>query len=572
MTDHWIEQSTRNPYVRLVALLGGLLLIGMALYGLRAVLTPVFISFFVAYLLDPVVDRFEARGVNRTVAIIILMVVLFILSGLMLLLIGLAVSELVDVIKNLPAWLDATIREWRSTWQEQPAVVWISETLGWDIRSVNAEYALDAVQSLRERLLGLLPNLVGPLRAILTHALSGTMALVGWVANIVLIPLISFYLLRDFDLIVARVKGLVPKHYVDEVSTIFKQIDESIAAFIRGQLLVMVILGVLYGIGLALFKVKMGFGIGLLAGLLCIVPYLGFFVGIGLALLMSLMGGEYIWLNLIGTVVTFGVVQILEGTFITPKVVGDKVGLHPVWVIIALMVGANALGVLGMLIAIPVAAVIKILLVRAIAKYEKSRLFSREEKSAPSDDESAAEPEAPEPQSAENEEAAAAIFAPSTEGDQLLDDLVSRVENASVSQGIRESVDAAARGAAGDASDDAPIEDAEPSPSPDPADLTQKAKIPFSPSSVVKPGPEEDEEWAKRLGRKQTPQMASPEKKSGKESTKTLPDHPISPQLQEIIDRSTPPDEETGTTESSQGSNTLRGVPVRPKDEQNEDD
>ena len=139
MSDHWIEQSTSNPYIRLIALLGGLVLLGVIVYSLRGVLTPVFVAFLIAYLLDPVVDRFEARGVNRTLAIVILMIVLFIVVGLMLVLIGLAVGELIDAIKDLPGWLEATIHEWRSTWQQQPAVIWVTQTFGIDLVSVDTD-------------------------------------------------------------------------------------------------------------------------------------------------------------------------------------------------------------------------------------------------------------------------------------------------------------------------------------------------------------------------------------------------------------------------------------------------
>jgi predicted PurR-regulated permease PerM len=522
MSDHWIEQSTRNPYIRLIALLGGLVLLGVIVYSLRGVLTPVFVAFLIAYLLDPVVDRFEARGVNRTLAIVILMIVLFIVVGLMLVLIGLAVGELIDAIKDLPGWLEATIHEWRSTWQQQPAVIWVTQTFGIDLVSVDTDGAIEAVRSLRERLVGLIPNLVGPARAILTHALSGTVTLFAWIANIVLVPLIAFYLLRDFDTIVARVRDLVPRHFRDEVTTIFKEIDLSIAAFVRGQLLVMIILGMLYGLGLTVFQVKMGFGIGLLAGLLCIVPYLGFFIGMGLAVIMSLMGGDAIWLNLIGTVVTFGVVQILEGTVITPKIVGDKVGLHPVWVIVSLMVGAHALGVLGMLLAVPAAAVIKILLKRAIVRYKASRLFDRE-----------------------------------------------RTPNAVADAVADETTEPPSLPSAGDeeGTEDAEHEAAEPEAEPE---HEHDAVEPEAPAEKAAPAAqkapimnaEHDEDWARRTGRIR-PSGAGTVKESPKDSTATLPNHPVGPQLQQVIDDAKARDRASAPPSEKAEPGTLHGVPAR---------
>lgn len=373
MNDSRIELAMRNPYIRLLALLTGLFFFGWFVYGLRGVLTPLLISFLIAYLLDPVVDRFEARGINRTLAILILMVVLFISTSVFIFLIALAVRDFSDVIKNdLPNWLENVVMPWLN----DVTLPWISSTFDLDLnRGGRTDYLSGIVQEVRGQLASFVPRLAGPIRTILTSALSGTLALVAWVANLILIPLFSFYLLRDFDKIVAKARGLIPRHIESDVAKVFREIDETVSAFVRGQLLVMLILGVLYGIGLSISQVKMGFGIGLIAGLLCVIPYLGFFAGISMALIMSLMGGDNIWWNLIGTGITFGVVQALEGTIITPKVVGDKVGLHPVWVILSLMVGAHILGVLGMLLAIPAAAVIKIIINRALKAYRESEYF-----------------------------------------------------------------------------------------------------------------------------------------------------------------------------------------------------
>ncbi len=592
MRDHWIEQSTRNPYIRLLALVVGLFFLGWAVYGLRGVLTPVFISFLIAYLLDPVVDRFEARRVNRTVAIIILMIALFLATGVMVFLIGLAISELVDVLKTFPAWLEATVREWRETWQEQPVVVWISETLGLDIGSADAGYVLNAIQQFREQLLGLAPRLAGPVRSILSSALSGTMALVAWAANLILIPLFSFYLLRDFDRIVARIRALIPDPYRDEVSKVFREIDETIAAFVRGQLLVMLILGVLYGAGLALFQVKMGFGIGLLAGLLSVIPYMGFAIGIVVALIMSLMGGDLIWLNLLGTVVTFGVVQILEGTVITPKIVGDKVGLHPVWVIVALLIGAHMLGVLGMLLAVPLAAVIRIILHRAEVRYKASRFFAHGAErfgtrppppSADKPDPEAKEPEDEEP---EDEEPGDAADESSAEP-AVSSDLRRSVDAASRSNGLRESVDAIAksesdsheasapRAAGAQPEDDAAAEIF--------ADEPEAPATPEEPRASGTPGEPKpgakafDEAWARRLGRPSRDKIVDqPDIGGDQAKAKTLPDHPMRPELEKLIkeqkkEEETPPAGEAQAPENKdEGGKTLPGMPLKKQDEEGE--
>jgi predicted PurR-regulated permease PerM len=361
-----LRQAWQNPYVKLVAIAGSAIVASCALYGLRAVLTPVFIAFLIAYLLDPVVDRFEARRINRTIGIFILLIMLLVALGFLVIMTTLAVRDLREIAEEFPIWLEQVVLPWL----RGPVTSWLATTFGLapDLEALLVE--------IRDHLATHAPRLAGPVQSFLSSALSGTLALASWMANAVLIPLFAFYLLRDFDRITARVRELVPRRHADGFVRIFRQIDETLAAFIRGQLLVMLILGILYSLGLVLFQVPLGVGIGLLAGLLSVIPYLGFMVGIGLALVMSLMGGELIWWNLMGTVVTFTVVQLLEGTFITPKVVGDKVGLHPVWVIVALMVGAQLLGVLGMLLAVPVAAVLRTLLVHGLEAYRGSEYFN----------------------------------------------------------------------------------------------------------------------------------------------------------------------------------------------------
>jgi predicted PurR-regulated permease PerM len=372
-----LEFAIRNPFVKLFAFLVAFILFGWLVYHLRGVLTPVLISFLIAYLLDPLVDRLERRGLSRTLSILILLVLLFIAASAMLFFIALALRDLVDVIKNdLPRWLDHQVMPWLNG----AALPWLSSTFDLHLeRTGDVSMVRGAIAELRTHLTSLVPHLSSPARIVLTSALSGTMALLSWVASAIMIPLISFYLLRDFDRIIAKARSLIPRQFETEVVATAREIDTTLAAFLRGQFLVMMILGLLYGIGLSIARVKMGFGIGLLAGLLCFIPYLGFFIGIGMALIMSLLGGDNIWWNLLGTGITFGVVQALEGSVITPKIVGDKVGLHPVWVIVALLVGASLLGVLGMLLAIPLAAVLKIIIRKALVVYRKSLFFTREE-------------------------------------------------------------------------------------------------------------------------------------------------------------------------------------------------
>jgi len=183
-----------------------------------------------------------------------------------------------------------------------------------------------------------------------------------------------FYLLRDWNVIIARVRALLPKRVEATVVLLFKQCDEVLGSFIRGQLLVILCLAALYSLGLSLVGLKMAVLIGMIAGVLSVVPYLGFAVGIISALLMALIQFQAP-LPLLWVALVFGICQLIEGMFLTPVLVGDKIGLHPVAVIFSVLAGGQLFGFLGVLLALPVAAIIMVLLRYVHAHYEQSELY-----------------------------------------------------------------------------------------------------------------------------------------------------------------------------------------------------
>ncbi len=211
---------------------------------------------------------------------------------------------------------------------------------------------------------------------VVSQATASGLALLAWLANLVLIPVVGFYLLRDWDVMMAKLRSLLPRQREAQVMGLAGECHEVLGAFVRGQLLVMLALGLIYAGGLMLVGLELGLLIGLLAGLAAIVPYMGFIIGIGAALVAGLFqfGGDPY--AMLGIVAVFMVGQALEGMVLTPLLVGDRIGLHPVAVIFAILAGGELFGFTGVLLALPVAAVIMVLLRHVHDLYKESDMYA----------------------------------------------------------------------------------------------------------------------------------------------------------------------------------------------------
>jgi predicted PurR-regulated permease PerM len=204
-------------------------------------------------------------------------------------------------------------------------------------------------------------------------------AMVAWVANVLLLPILAFYFLRDWDKLVVRVAAMIPRDHIGTVGRLAHESSDVLGAFLRGQFLVMLALGAIYAIGLSVVGVKLGLLIGIIAGLISFVPYLGAATGIVLALLAALVQSKgFDWTLLILVGVVFAIGQLLESYVLTPRIVGDRIGLHPVAVVFAVMAGGQLFGFLGMLLALPIAAVANVLLRFANERYTQSELYAGE--------------------------------------------------------------------------------------------------------------------------------------------------------------------------------------------------
>ena len=328
---------------------------------LAPILSPFVIAVILGWLGDPMVDRLEARRISRNTAVILVFgamtVVLLVVA---VLLIPVLEDQVMILVNSLPGYRD---------WFVGTALPWVEHRTGLQILSwLDPERLFVLIREHWQSAGGAASTLLG-------YVSRSGFALLGWLANIVLLPVLSFFFLRDWDLIVGRIGLLVPRDHFDTVRRLALESNEVLGGFLRGQMLVMLILGLLYALGLWLVGLDLGILIGLLAGLLTFVPYLGpaFIVLFGgIAALVQI--GD--WQHLAGVGVVFAVGQLVESFVLTPMLVGDRIGLHPMAVIFAVMAGGTLFGFLGMLLALPVAAVVNVLLRYTQERYRQSRLYA----------------------------------------------------------------------------------------------------------------------------------------------------------------------------------------------------
>lgn len=346
-----------NRWLWLVALF----LIGWLIYQLSPILSPFLVGILLAYLGDPLVDRLERWKLSRTWGVILVFTLFTLLCLLLLLvLVPMLGKQLMHLYELAPLGLD---------WLQLTALPWVQARFGLD----DDFWRVDQLKSAFSANLGSTKDVVA---IILSQATASSIALLAWLANLLLVPVVCFYLLRDWDLIMAKLRTLLPRRREDAVMSLMRECHEVIGAFLRGQLLVMLALAVVYSAGLMLVGVELGLLIGVLAGLASIVPYMGFVVGIGAAVIAVLFQFGLELYPLLGVAAVFTVGQMMEGMLLTPLLVGDRIGLHPVAVIFAVLAGGQLFGFTGVLLALPVAAVIMVLLRHVHDLYKLSDLYA----------------------------------------------------------------------------------------------------------------------------------------------------------------------------------------------------
>ena len=334
-----------------------------SIWILAPVLVPFAFAAILGWLGDPMVDRLQARGIGRhTAVILVFSAIVLVLVIALLLLIPLLEQQISTLIDSIPRYRD---------WFFGTVVPWLESRVHFQLHTwLDMDHLLALLRDHWQ-------SAGGVAAVVLGYVSSSSFTVIGWLVNIVLLPVLTFFFLRDWDLIVGRVGSLVPRDHYQTVRRLALESNAVLGGFLRGQLMVMLILGIIYGIGLWIVGLDLGILIGLIGGVLTFVPYLGpasIIVLGGLAALVQF--GD--WQHLVGVAVVFSIGQTVESYWLTPKLVGDRIGLHPMAVIFAVMAGGALFGFLGMLLALPVAAVANVLLRYAQERYRHSELYAGE--------------------------------------------------------------------------------------------------------------------------------------------------------------------------------------------------
>lgn len=330
----------------------------IAVYVLRSVLLPFVAGIVIGYLLDPWASKFEKWGMSRTCATVLVMFLVVIIAvPAVLMLFGIIDEQLGQFIRAVPNYLASFARK------IEPVINELQQR----IPSLEPERIRDYIRSNMANSLKLVGNVM---RSVITNGF----ALINILSLVLITPIVSFYMLRDWDTFVAKVDSLLPKQSKKSIEKQAREIDRILASFIRGQLSVCVLLGTFYAVGLYIVGLDLGVLVGFLAGIISFIPYVGTIFGFVVSMAIAFAQFDNM-MQILQVAGVFLVGQFIEGNFLTPKLVGDSVGLHPVWVMFALLAGGVLLGFLGLMIAVPVAAIIGVIMRHAIENYKQSSLY-----------------------------------------------------------------------------------------------------------------------------------------------------------------------------------------------------
>jgi len=359
-----IRQSVRRPpslQRQVLFWLAALFVLALFLYIFSPILLPFVAGMAIAYALDPLADWLERRGLSRLWATLVILLLFAVIVALLLItLLPALVNQLVGLAGRLPDF-----------------VGWISERLQPLLQSRFAQQLGIDPDSLGESLRPLASQAAGWISAVLIGLWSGGQAMLSIVSLLVVTPVVAFYLLYDWDRMVGHVDALLPRDHAPTIRRLSGDISQTIAAFVRGQGLLCIILGVFYAVALVAIGLNFGLLIGLMAGLLSFIPFVGSLVGFATSVIVAAVQfwpDQWIWI--VVTAVVFIAGQFIEGNILQPRLVGNSVGLHPVWLMFALLAFAMLFGFVGTLIAVPVAAAIGVLVRYAVQRYRDSAFYA----------------------------------------------------------------------------------------------------------------------------------------------------------------------------------------------------
>ncbi len=329
-----------------------------SVYILRSVLLPFVAGIIIGYLLDPLTSKFTKLGLNRTLAtFLVLFLVIITLVPALIILFGVIDEQLGRFIAVVPQYIGALIKK------IEPLIIELQD------RFPNLE-----PDKIKEYLRNNATNSLKLIGSVFRSVITGGFAFFNLLSLLLITPVVTFYMLRDWDKFITKVDGLLPRSSKASIRQQAREIDRTLSGFIRGQVSVCILLGTYYSLGLYFVGLELGVLVGFIAGLISFIPYVGSIVGFVVSLGIAFAQFDSL-MPVIQVVIVFLTGQFLEGNFLTPKLVGENVGLHPVWVMFALLAGGVLLGFLGLMIAVPVAAIIGVLIRHAIENYKKSSLY-----------------------------------------------------------------------------------------------------------------------------------------------------------------------------------------------------
>lgn len=338
----------------------------LTIHVFKAVLMPFVLGIAVAYLLNPVVNRLNAYGFSRIGSTIVILGSFFLaVLGFFVALMPILYHELVNFSHDLPSYMDQVFVLIEPF--SQNVMAFVQPEGSADLKALFSEHAGSAL------------NVVN---GIWSGVSAGGQAFAGVLSVLIIMPIVAFFMMVEWPRMTKWCRDLFPRDHEKTIMKLLKEIDKKLSGFVRGQISVAFILGIAYAIALTLAGLKYGILIGLASGVLSIIPMVGSTVGLLAGVSVALFQtGDWQFVLLVGGIFVVG--QIIEGNFLTPKLVGDSVGLHPMWIFFALIAGGSLFGILGMMLAVPVAAVVSVLLAFGLLKYKASALYKGKKKSKP---------------------------------------------------------------------------------------------------------------------------------------------------------------------------------------------
>ncbi|MFN4015997.1 MAG: AI-2E family transporter [Reyranella sp.] len=333
----------------------------LLMWVLNDILLPFVVGMVVAYFLDPVVVRLQRSRMSRTMATTLVTIVAVLVAvGVVMAILPPLFGQIQSLITKAPEYIVKALG------RIQPLLEPLRDRLGLDPLSMH-DLQSEATQWAGKGL-----AVAGGIAGALAER---GVAIINLLGLLFITPVVTFYMLRDWEKLVAAIDNSLPLEHADTIRKLTAESNAAIAGFVRGQALVCLALGTFYGIGLTLVGLQFGLVIGLVAGAISFIPFVGTFVGGVMALGMALAQFPPDWIGVVKVAAVFVVGQMLEGNFLSPKLVGDRVGLHPVWIMFALLAGGSLFGFTGVLIAVPVAAVLGVVVRHFLARYRESALY-----------------------------------------------------------------------------------------------------------------------------------------------------------------------------------------------------